>query len=314
VDLLVGDEVGLAVEALAALGAGEGLLAGVDALVQDEGLLGAEALAADGALEGLLAGVDALVPHQVALLAEALAADGAGKGLLPRVHPQVGDEVPPVLEALPALAAGEGTLGAVAAGTSHRLGAGGRGGARVAGRGGFLPSAARWHHRSCVLLQAEPSGLGDSPRPPRNCRAAPELGQRALRLPHRPLADTGLGSQGPPRGTPQALCLRFRLLQLLLGTLLTFVVCQEKRSSHHHLPQVPDVSGAFPGAGLMLSCTHRRRQSAATAPNPTRTPSPFPPTAGAPAPRPPPRHRGEAGRELQGPSSGAALACPSTSG
>jgi len=75
VGLLMGDEVGLLGEALAALGAGEGALPGVRAVMRHQVALLVEAAAADAAGEGPLTGVDALVSHQVGLQAEPLPAD-----------------------------------------------------------------------------------------------------------------------------------------------------------------------------------------------------------------------------------------------
>ena len=76
-------------EALAALGALEGLLPGVDADVQLEAGGRGEAAATRGAEVGSLSGVDGQVSLQLVLVQEGLAADGAVERLLPLVRAHV---------------------------------------------------------------------------------------------------------------------------------------------------------------------------------------------------------------------------------
>lgn len=76
-------------EALAALGAAEGLLPAVDVDVQLEAGGRGEAVAADGAQVGSLAAVDAQVFLQLAFVQEGLAADGAVERPLPLVRAHV---------------------------------------------------------------------------------------------------------------------------------------------------------------------------------------------------------------------------------
>lgn len=76
-------------EALAALGALEGLLPGVDVDVQLEAGGRGEAVAADGAEVRSLSGVDGQVFLQLVLVQEGLAADGAVERLLPFVRAHV---------------------------------------------------------------------------------------------------------------------------------------------------------------------------------------------------------------------------------
>lgn len=103
----------LVAEALGALGAGVGPLAGVRPLVLQEVMLLGEVLATLGAVVGPLARVDALVLQKVVLADEALPADSAGVRALPGVDAVMVGELGLLAEGLLTLAALVGPLAGV---------------------------------------------------------------------------------------------------------------------------------------------------------------------------------------------------------